>query len=66
MRVRRSYRAGLGVTQERVSGEELIPRRRPFDYRGRIGDMWFDPKRNRVEARGVDGQVIGIELPKGN
>jgi len=28
--------------------------------------MWFDPKRNRVEARGVDGQVIGIELPKGN
>ena len=57
---------GVGVIEERVSGEEMVPRRRRHGYRGKKADMWFDPKRNRIEARGMDGVVVGMELPKGS
>jgi len=66
MRIRRSYKPGIGVVEERVGGEETYPRRRREGVRNRKGDIWFNPETNRIEARGADGEVIGMELPKGN
>lgn len=66
MRISRRYMPGKGVIEERVQGEEMRPRRTRQGRQGRKGDVVFDLERNRIEARGLDGKVRGLELPKGD
>lgn len=66
MRIRRRYIPGKGVVEERVGGEELGPRRWSAKAHGRRGDLWFDRKRGRIEARAEDGRLVGMQLPRGN
>ena len=66
MTTRRRYKPGEGFVEERVPGTERRSRRGRFGQKGRIGEIRFDHTRNRIEARGADGRVVGAELPRGN
>jgi len=66
MRTTRRFVPGQGVIENRSQGEETRPRRTRQGRQGRKGELVFDMTRNRVEARGLDGKVRGMELPAGD
>lgn len=65
MRTTRRYVPGKGVVETRTMHDETVPRKGRLGRSGRKGDIWFDHTTRRLNARGKDGKVVGLELPRG-